>query len=227
MKSHLGITGRLLIVITWMGLSISVMSQETTYSPVDIGQHIDQNGVLSERLSDVGEIFYLDKDNRSGIDREAYQTFLDLRNQWMEEHREEYLIQFAPDPVFYVDEEAPVDVIVKEFSHNKVRVYIVFTIGHSRWHHYYLLLKDYLIDRDELVDKIFRLKQIEGLYAATYKGIGHGASFHDLVRRLGLNYREYTGQSMQYRTLYYPDDNVEVILQDGVVKYLALLKQYS
>ncbi|NQV01276.1 MAG: WG repeat-containing protein, partial [Bacteroidia bacterium] len=222
MSSHLGIPGRLLIITTWMGLSVSVMSQEQGYRPVDIGQHIDRNGVHPETLSNVEAIFFLDKDNRGKINPEVYQEFLNLRNIWMEKHREVYLNKrFASDPMFNVDVEAPVDVIVKEFSRDNVRICVVFTIGHSRWHHYHLLLKDYLIERNDKADQMFRLKQLEERYGATFNGIGHGASFHDLVRSLGLNYRENIGQSIQYRTLYYPDQNLEVILQDGVVKYLV------
>ena len=211
----------LLLICLISGLINTVMSQEKIYRPIDIGQHIDQNGVREETLSNVEDVFFLDKDNRSGITPDVYQTFIRLRDSWMEEHREEYLNNFAPDPAFHVDEEAPVDIIVKEFSPDKIRIFIVFTIGHSRWHHYYLLLKDYLIDRTDKVDQMFRLKQLEERYGATFNGLGHGASFHDLLRLVGLNYQEYIGQSLQFRTLYYPDQNLEVVLQDGIVKYLV------
>ncbi len=210
-----------LLIFLISGLINTGMSQEKIYHPVDIGQHFDQNGVQEETLSRVEEIFYLDKDNRSGINPEALQSLIELRDSWMKENREEYLNKFAPDPAFCVDEESTVDVVIKEFSHDKVRILIVFTIGHSRWHHYHLLLKDCLIDRTDKVDQMFRLKQLEDRYGAAFNGVGHGASFHDLLRSFGLNFQEYVGQSMQYRTLYYPDQNLEVVLQDGIVKYLV------
>ena len=197
------------------------MSQEKIYRPVDIGQHIDQNEVQEETLSNVEDVFFLDQNNRSGINPEALQSFVELRDNWIEQHRKEYLNNYAPNPAFYVDEETPIDVIVKEFSRDQVRICIVFTIGHSRWHHYHLLLKDYIIDRNDTVDQLFRLKLLEKRYGATFNGVGHGASFYDLLRSVGMNYREYIGQSMQYRTLYYPDQNLEVVLQDGTVKYLV------
>ena len=196
------------------------MSQENLFTPVDIGQHIDENGVKEEKLSNAEEIFFLDEENRLGINPEVLKSFVDLRESWMETERQEYLDKFAPDPAFYVDEDVPIEIIIKEFSHDNVRINIVFTIGHSRWHHYHMLLKDYLIDRTDIVDQLVGLKQLEEKYSATFNGVGHGSSFNDLLRSLGLNYREYIGQSMQYRTLYYPDQNVEVFLQDGRVKYL-------
>ncbi|MBL7138857.1 MAG: WG repeat-containing protein [Bacteroidales bacterium] len=210
----------LFIIIFMIGTKQTGMSQEKLFSPVSIGQHIDPNGVKNEILTNVGEVFFLDKDSRGKINHEAYQTLLSKRDAWMEEQRQEYLDRFTPDPLFNVDVEAPVDVVVKEFSGDKVRVNIVFTIGHSRWHHYHLLLKDYWIDRNETVDQIFRLNHLEEVYTATYLDIGHGSSFPEVLRALGLNYREYMGQSPQYRHLWFPDHNLEVVIQDGIVKYV-------
>jgi len=221
MKPNQGIHGKLLILIAWIGLFVSAMAQDQTYHPVDIGLHIDANGIQIERLSDVEEIFFLDKDGNGKINQDIYETFRGLRDGWMEEHREVYLTRnFTPDSLFNIDVEAPIDVIVKEFSKASVRINIVFTIGHSHWHHYYILLKDYQIARNETVDQIFRVKKLEEVYADTFLGIGHSSPFPDVLRTLGLNYEEYKGQSPQYRNLWFPDHNLEVILQEGYVKYL-------
>ncbi|MFC2102649.1 WG repeat-containing protein [Bacteroidota bacterium] len=221
MKPYPGIGWRILIVASWMGLSVSAMSQEKVYRPVSIGQHIDANGVQVEPLTDVEEIFFLDKDNRGKINAETLKELTTARDHWMEQEREDYLTRmFAPDPLFNVDVDVPIDVVVREFSKRSVRINIAFTIGHSRWHHYHILLKDYQVDRNKTVDQIFGLKQLEELYSASYKNIGHGSSFTDVLRALGLNYTEYNGQSPQYRTLWFADHNLEVIIQDGVVMYL-------
>ncbi|MFH1298093.1 MAG: WG repeat-containing protein [Bacteroidota bacterium] len=221
MKPTLGVPGKLIVVVAWIGFYVPAMAQDQIYSPVDIGQHIDANVVKSERLSDAEEIFFLDKDRRGQINPEVLDKFQETRDRWMAEHREEYLSRmFAPDPLFNVDVETPIDVIVTEFSKASVRVNIVFTIGHSRWHHYHMLLKDYLIERNDLVDQLFRLKQLDEIYPTTFEEIGYGSSFPEVLRTLGLNYREYAGQSPQYRNLWFPDHNLEVIIQDGAVKYL-------
>jgi len=196
------------------------MSQEKVYYPVDIGQHIDLNEVQEENLPDVEDVFFLSKDNREEINPEVYQALKAHRDEWLSEHKDEYLGQHAADQAFRQDEDHQIEVLVKEFSDKRVRVYIVFTLGHSRWHHYHILLKNYLIDRDETVDGIFRINELEELYAATFQELGHGASFLEVLKSLGLNYREYIGQSPQYRNLYFPDHDLEVIIQDGYLKYL-------
>lgn len=221
MKQHLRAPGKLLFAVAWMSLSLSVMSQEKIYRPVDIGQHIDPNGVGTEFLPDVSSLFFADKDDRGKIVQEVYLTLLAERNTWMASHRQEYLDRyFSNDPLFQADQEAPIEIMVKEFSKDMVRVAIVFTIGHSRWHQYVLVLRDYLIDRNKTVDRIFRLKQMEERYAATFMDIGHGSTFAAVLRAFGLNYREYAGQSPQYRELWFPGHDLEVVIQDGLVKYL-------
>ncbi|MBE0648903.1 MAG: WG repeat-containing protein, partial [Bacteroidales bacterium] len=225
MNLHLGKPLKVLIIASWMGLSVSVMSKAQTFYPADIGQHIDANGIPTESLSDVEQSFFLDKDRRGQINPELLVELHATRDHWMEQEREGYLTRmFATDPLFNVDVEAPIDVIVREFSPDGIRVHILFTIGHSRWHHYYILLKDYQMARNETVDQIFQVKQLEEVYAETCQGIGHGSSFPDLLRALGLNYTEYMGQSHQYRNLWFPDHQVEVIIQDGYVKYLQYAK---
>lgn len=203
-----------------LSIQIAVMSQEKIYRPVDIGQHIDNNKILEERLSNVEDVFTLDKDDRKKISPKAYQELLKQREQWMEDNKEEYLSRFASNPAFHFEEEALIDFVVKEFSRSKVHVFIVFTIGHSRWHNYQILLKNYLINRNETVDQIFKLKKLDEIYTAEYHGLSHGSSFPEILKSLGVNYNEYIGQTPQYQNLYFSNHDLEVIIQDGYIKYL-------
>ncbi|MBN1198218.1 MAG: WG repeat-containing protein [Bacteroidales bacterium] len=210
----------LFIAIFMIGTEHSARSQDKVYTIADIGQHIDRAGVSEEILRNVEEIFFLDKDSRGKINDEANQLLLSQRDAWMEEHWNEYIEKLSFHPQFLADAEAPLDVLVQEFSNNTVRVSIVFSLGHSRWHQYSILLKDYSISRNETVDRIFRLKHLEEVYTATYKDIGNGSSFTDVLRTLGINYVEYAGQTPQYRNLFFPDHNLEVVLQDNQVKFI-------
>lgn len=222
MSSHLGILWKVLIIVSWIMLSVSVMSQEKVYSLADIGQHIDRTGVSEEILQHVEEVFFFDKDDRGKINHEVFQTLLSQRDNWMEALWEEFVKRLSSDPQFLADADAPVDVLVQEFSKDTVRVSIVFSLGHSRWHHYYIQLKDYRFRRNETVDRIFRLKKLEETYTATYKDIGNGSSFTDVLRALGLNFLEYSGQTPQYRNLFFPDHNLEVVLQNDQVKFIQM-----
>lgn len=210
----------LVTIFTILTIQIAVMSQEKIYRPVDIGQHIDNNEILEERLFNVEDVFIQAKDDTGKIKQKVYQELLNHRDQWMQKNREEYLVRFVSDPAFHTEKEDLIDIVVKEFSNNKVRVFIVFTIGQSRWHKYQILLKNYLIDRNNTVDQIFRLKELDKIYTAEYQGLSNGISFSEVLKSLGVNYNEYIGQTPQYQDIYFPDHNLEVIIQDGFLKYL-------
>lgn len=221
MRPTLGIPGFLSIFIAWIGLCGSAMAQDMTYQPVNTGQHIDANGVDVTDLIHAGDVFYPGKDGNVAIIPDLLRQLTDHRDRWINSSREEYLTRnFASDPLFSVDQEFPVEVLVREFSANDGWVSVVFSVGYSRWHHYYMLLKDYRINRSPEVDRMFGLDQLVKKYTLTYQDIGYGSSFQDLIHTLGLNFLEYPGQSIQLRTLYFPGADLEVILQDGMVKYL-------
>jgi hypothetical protein len=125
--------------------------------------------------------------------------------------------EIIPDFENYFD----IDLIVKEFSARRARIFVVITLGHSRWHHYYFLLKNFIIDRNNEIDHIFKLNKLQETYTATYQTIGHGSSYEQVENILGNEYFEYTGQSPQLRNIYYEDHNLEVVIQDFHVKYIT------
>ena len=76
-----------------------------------------------------------------------------------------------------------------------VDIYIKFIYGHSRWHHFYILLKNFIVERDDYIDDIFDLDELEKLYSFTFKGVGHGTTAMEMGEILGSDYYEYMGQS--------------------------------
>lgn len=214
----------LFIALFMIGNEQSARSQEKVYAPVNIGQHVDRNGISEEILPRAEEVFYMDKDQRGKISDEQYRHLLDQRDKWLRVQRENYLERFVSDPYFEADTDTPIETVVEEFSKDSVRISIVFAIGHSRWHHYYILLKDYLTGRNEMVDQIFRLRRLEEVYGATFQGISYGTTYADMVKTLGIDYKENIGQSLQFRELWYPAYDLEVVMQDDIVKYVQHLK---
>jgi len=196
------------------------MAQENLYRPVDIGQHIDQNGVVEERLPNVEHYFFLDKDTRSHFEAEFKQELKNQRDQWLEKNETDYLENFSKNKAFQRDQENSIGLFVREFSDKQVRINVTFIFGHSRWHHYEILLKDFIIDRNEQVDQMFRLKQLEEVYTTTHKGVGYGATLAEVLKGFGIKFYEYPGQSVQLRNIYFPEEDVEVVLQDEQVKYV-------
>lgn len=210
--------------ISFLSLGILLMSlqsiaKEKWYTPVDIGQHIDTNNVTEEKLSkdQAREIFKKD----SYLQEDASKQYEKSKNEWFKNNSTEYLEKFKDNKIFYLDKENhPVSAYVYMFSKSEVKIYIQFIYGHSRWHHYYIVLKDYLIERDPYIDEVFNLNDLEKQYSFSYKGIGSGTSLQKVQEILGNDYYEYAGQSPQYQNIYYEKYNIEIIIQDWVVKYL-------
>ena len=200
------------------------MAQEAVYEPISVGRHIDPNQVQQQRLEDVEDVFFVDKDGRGNL-RNELKIALELeRDQWLEQNRESFLDQFASDPLFQVEQEFPLEVILTSFSRNQIVFQIAFSMGYSRWHHYLILLRDYILQRNATTDKIFRIRQLEEVYAYQYQGVQYVMPFEEVIKNLGSGFLEKIHQPLHYRTLYYPEYNLEVVLQDEQVKYLNPVK---
>ncbi len=193
------------------------MAQEKWYTPADIGMHIDENNIVQEKLRTKtvkGKFEHklnLTDDFLSETEKE--------RDKWLAANKQ-YNNKFKENRLFNLYKEHNISLRIKQFTKSQVRLFVIFKYGYSRWHHYYILLKDYIIQRDEQVDKIFELKEQEELYSFSFKGVEHGMNFPETINKLGNKFSEYAGQSPQYRNIYYKEYNIEIIIQDGTVKYL-------
>ena len=214
------ITNKLILfTIGLLLMSQQSIAEEKWYTPVDIGQHIDSNEVIEEKLSkaQVKEIFQ--KETIFKI--EALEKYEKLRDQWLETNREEYSNKFKNNKVFHLDKrDHPISANIYEFSKSKAKIYIKFIYGHSRWHHYYIILENFLVERNPYIDEVFNLNELEKIYSYSFKGVTHGTSANEVEEILGNDYYEYPGQSPQYRNVYYEKYNIEIIIQDWAVKYM-------
>ncbi len=200
------------------GMKNSV-NEDKWYVPVNIGQHMDLNNIDEEILSKT--------QGRKMFQKETLftQPFLKqiegVRDHWLEQNNEKYREKFNDHKVFQLDKAHAVTVDIHGFSKTNVRFYVSFIYGHSRWHHYSILLKVFLIERDDYIDGVFSLRELESQYSFTFNGVGHGTTRKELEEILGSDYLEYRGQSPQYRNIYYQQHDIEVVLQDDLVKYLC------
>lgn len=197
----------------------NTVDEEKWYAPINIGQHMDLNNIDEEILSKT--------QGRKIFQRETLftQPFLKhiegVRDHWLEQNNEKYRGQFNDHKLFQLDKAHAVTVDIHGFSKTNIRLYVSFIYGHSLWHHYDILLKAFLIERDDYIDGVFKLKELESRYSYTFKGARHGSTSTELEEKLGNNYFEYMGQSPQYRNIYYEQHDIEVVIQDDVVKYLC------
>ena len=193
--------------------------EETWYTPVDIGQHIDHDSKIEHKLSkdQVKEIFQ----KEILFKEEVLKKYEQLRDKWLEDNGEEYLNRFKNDIVFHLDvRNHPVSANIYKFSKSRVKIYVQFIYGYSRWHHYYILLDNFIVERDTYIDEIFNLNALYKKYSYSFRGLGHGSSIEEVEERLGCDYYEYAGQSPQYRNIFFEEYNLEIIIQDWAVKYL-------
>lgn len=205
-------------------LGITLMSQESIteekwYIPVDIGQHIDINYAKEEQLNkdQVREIFIKDKI----FQQKALHKFVNLKDKWFKNNGTEYIKKFENNKIFYLNRNNhPISANVYRFSKSKAKIYIQFIYGHSRWHHYHIVLKNYIIDRDSYINEIFNLIELEKKYSFVFKGVGYGTSLDKALEILGNKYYEYAGPSPQFQNIYYEEYNIELVIQDWIVKYL-------
>jgi hypothetical protein len=198
---------------------VRIVAQEKYYIPVDIGQEVDTIYATEEKPDDaeVKDIFQKDS---AALSKKYIKKIEELRDDWMKLKGKEYKKKFDSDKQFKKDDASPVSVIVHEFSQSTVKIYIVFVYGHSMWHHYYVLLKNLVINRNEYIDDVFDLKEMEEQYSYVFKKIGYGSTTSEMYKKFGKNYVEYEGQSPDFRDIYYEKYNIEVVIQDQKIKYL-------
>ena len=209
----------MLFTIGFVLISQPSIAEEKWYTPVDIGQHMDSSGVTQKKLSkaQVKEIFQ----KEIIFQEEALKRYEKIKDKWLEDNGAEYLNKFKNNKIFYLDRrDHPISASIYEFSKSKAKIYIKFIYGHSRWHHYYIVLGNFLAERDPYLDEVFNLNEIEKKYSYSFKGVTHGIPAEEVEEILGNNYYEYAGQSPQYRNIYYEQYNIEVIIQDWRVKYI-------
>ena len=209
----------IILTIGLLLMSQQSIAEKKWYTPVDIGQHIDSNGETEEKLSkaQVKEIFQKETIFR----KESLKKYEKLRDKWIKNNGEEYINKFKNNKVFYLDRKNhPISANIYEFSKSKAKIYIKFIYGHSRWHHYYIILGSFLVERDPYIDEVFNLKELENKYSYSFKGVTHGTSAKEIEEILGSDYYEYAGQSPQYQNIYYEKYNIEIIIQDWAVKYV-------
>ncbi len=125
------------------------MAQEKWYKPVDIGQHIYTNEIKQEETDHFEENFEMDIDSRYKLLHGIKEKFNTERDNWLDVNKDKYIENFRDKPNFRISHDYPLELIVKEFSKDYVRIFVIFKFGYSRWHHYYVLLKDYLVKRNE------------------------------------------------------------------------------
>jgi len=200
-------------------MSPPCIAEEKWYTPVDIGEHIDLNGLEEEKLSNarVKEIF-----QKETVFKKDFLTKLEKhRDQWLENNQMDYRNKFKNDRTFHLDRSHhPISASICQFSKSKAKIYIKFIYGHSRWHHFYIILRAFLVKRDSYLDEIFGLNELEKKYSYSFKGVTHGTAAIEVEQRLGGDYYEYAGQSPQYRNIYYEKFNLEIIIQNSKVKYI-------
>lgn len=209
----------ILLILGLLFMSQPGIAEEKWYTPVDIGRHVDTCGVTEEKLSktQVQEIFKKETFFKQG----AFKRYERAKRQWLEDHGQAYRTKFKTDITFQLDQSGhPLSADVYAFSRSKARIYVHFIYGYSRWHQHDIVLADYLAERDPYLDEVFHLHEMEKKYAYSFKGIAHGSPMEAVEKILGPHDDEYAGQSLQYRNLYYERYNLEIVLQDGSVKYM-------
>lgn len=209
----------ILFIIGFLVILQHTSAGEKWYVLVDIGQHIDTSGVVEEKLSKarIKEIFQ----EETFFQKKDLEHYEKLRDLWLENNSEGYFNKFRNNKDFHLDKNNnPISANIYEFSKSNAKIYIKFIYGHSRWHHYYIVLGNFLVERDLHIDEVFNLNELEKKYSYSFNGVFHGTSANEAERILGKNYYEYSGQSPQYRNIYYEKYNIEIIIQDWIVKYI-------
>jgi hypothetical protein len=213
----------LLFIIGMLLMTQPGIAEEKWCAPVDIGEHVDLNDIGVEKLSkaQAKEIFQ----RETIFKQEALQKYEKLRDTWLKNNGPVYLKKFEDDKIFYLDRDNhPLSANVYEFSKAEAKIYIRFIYGHSRWHHYYIVLGNFLVKRDSYIDEVFSLNELEKRYSYSFKGVTHGMSAGEVEALLGGDYYEYAGQSPQYRNIYYEKYNLEIVIQNEQVKYIQKAK---
>ena len=127
-------------------LSGEIFAQEKWYKPVDIGQHIyiDSSLVKEEKLSKAEANKIFGKDTISS--KEFFVKMNALRDSWLKLYEERYKQKFYTAKYFNKEKDFRVTYQISKFSNSQAKIYVIFTYGHYMWHHYHVLLKEFLIE---------------------------------------------------------------------------------
>jgi len=184
--------------------------------PVDIGLHVEQ-GAVRERSVSERELWQLFAQGTSQLTAKGRARYAEAKRRLAQAVRPPASRRL--DPAYRALDEPPF-ARVHELSSRRVRVFVLHKTGVSRWHHFFRLLDALLVERSPAVDRAFGLPALEGLLGTTYRGVGHGTTFEAAVRLLGDSFDEYLGQSPDFRNIYYPQHNLELVVQAGRVMIL-------
>ncbi len=194
-------------------------AQEAWFVPVNIGQHTDTNNVEPVEVYEHADSIF--QQSTSKLTPAIEQEVEAMRDKWMAQHHDTYKERFNEMPAFALDPVNAIEVEVAAFSNVRVTIDVKFTYGHSRWHHYAILLKRFEVWRNELVDELFQLEALWEQYSYFIEEVWHGVSAEKMMEQLGKDFVEYPGQSLQFRQVYYANHDVEITLQNNKVKYLT------
>ncbi|MBK8011122.1 MAG: hypothetical protein IPK13_07205 [Deltaproteobacteria bacterium] len=198
------------------------------YETVDIGLHVRALGQEStqslrpERLATADVLGWFADEASPTLSAEGQERFskrlLDLRRSRAEGAEGD--APPKPEVRFYGALDGPMKVFVRGFSRSEVRVFVLWATGASRWHHFFDLVADFQVARTADLDRRLGLAALEADYALEVCGVRHGMRVDDAIAALPGVLLEYPGQSLQFRRLYTVDCDVEIVVQDFIVKYL-------
>ncbi len=207
----------MLFTIALLLISQRTHADEQWYTPVDIGQYLDTNAAPTAiELTETAFQTIMQADG--SLQEDALRKYRSLRDDWLATHGEEYIKKFDYNKAFLLDSSLSGNLY--QFSNLEAKFYITFTYGHSRWHHYYIALANFLVERTPYIDTVFNLPALEQRYSYSFEGLTHGTTIETMEKILGTDYQEYAGQSPQYRKIYYEQYDIEIIIQAQVVKFV-------
>lgn len=219
--------GRGMMLFSLCGLvSGETAAAERWYHPVDIGMHVSPADKETTPLPPQEALALFSADGGDPrFSPLGQQKFLRLKEEWIRKKFKTYPPAMPEDPAHHPADGAPAP-LVRAFSKDRVVIGVVFQTGFSRWHHYYELIASYLIPRTKEIDALFGLVELEKQYRLEYKGVRHGMPFGEAIEKiLGPYDCEYAGQSPQFRNIYYLKHDLEIVVQDGTIKYLKRGRQ--
>ncbi len=195
------------------------MAEQEWYEPVNIGYYY-LNFLPEERIQtkDLEYYFAIDQDDIINLDlKKDLQVAVD---EWKKHDDGNISPEFQNDPYFVLNSDYKIDYKIDGFSADRVNISFFFEYGASRWHHYLVRIKNLVLPRTTRIDSLFALDELEAMYTIQIRGIGYNSTFEEMEKNLGKEYFEYIGQSLQLRNIYYPGLDVEVCVQDEMVKYI-------
>ncbi len=184
---------------------------EHWYRPVDIGEHVDVGGVRPEVVPPTQVLNWF---TERRFTPEGEKHFGGIAATLPDPPPAAH----AHDPAYRRVATPTLGAKVREFSERRARVWVLRSTGTSRWHHFFTLVSELVVDRTAGVDAVLGLSELEAQYSASFAGVRHGMKFSELPR-LGPC-RDYQGQSPDFRNVYCEEHDIEIVVQDGIVKYV-------